>query len=118
MTDQNDVQDWTPVIYKGNALFKQKKQVYKCSLKILINTPERHTSSELNDETKAVYISRPGLYQLIFSSRVKLADKIHSCYLHGNFREEELISMEKSGFMPRRSAGHWNMARPLSLLIL
>ena len=118
MTDQSNVQAWKLVIHKGNALFKQIKQAYKCSLKTLIDTPEQHTSSELNNETKAVYISRPGLYQLIFSLKLKLADKIHSCCLHGNFREAELFSMEKSGFMPRRSAGHWIMARPLSLLIL
>ena len=47
-----------------------------------------NTSSELNNETKAVYISESGLFQ-------ETADKIPSCYLmhfpvpHGNFREEK-----------------------------
>ena len=107
-TDQSNVQDWTlHRCYTNNALFKQVKQAYKCSLKTLIDTPEQHTSPELNNETKAVYISKPGLYQLIFSSRLKLADEIPSCYLmhcpmlHGNFREEESISMRKSGFVAR-----------------
>ena len=98
------------MIYKSDAVFKQVKQTYKCSLKTFIDTPERHTSSELNNETKAVYISGPGLYQLMFSLRLKLADKISSCYLmhcpvlHGNFREEELINMGKSGFVARKCA--------------
>ena len=93
------------MIYKVDALFKQVKKAYKCSLKTLNDTPEQHTSSELNKETKAVYISGSGLYQLIFSSRLKVVDKIPSCYLmhcpvlHGNFREEELISIRKSGFV-------------------
>ena len=91
-----------PVIYKGDALFKKVKQAYKYSLKTLINTPEQQTSSELNNETKAEYISRTG-----FSFRLKLADKIHLCYLmhcpvlHGNLRQEELISMGKSGSVAR-----------------
>ena len=63
--------------------------MYKCSLKTLIDTPEQHTFSELNKETKAVYISEPGLYQLVFSSRLKLAGLMHCSVLHGNFREEE-----------------------------
>ena len=81
--------------------------MYKCYRKTLINTAKQHTSSELNNETKAVYIFELGLYHLIFSSRLKVADKIPSCYLmhcpvlHGNFREEKLISMRNSGFVAR-----------------
>ena len=115
MTYQSNMQAWTPVIYKGVALFKQVKEMYKCSLKTLICTPEQHTSSELNNKTKAVYISKPDLYKLIFLSRLKLTDKIPSCYLmhcpvlHGNFREEELISMGKSDFVAETCVAHWNM---------
>ena len=47
------------------------------------DTSERHTSSELNNETKIDYNSKPGLYQLIFSSRLKLANFMHCPVLHG-----------------------------------
>ena len=88
------------MIYKGDTHFKQFKKTYKCSLKTLINTPEQNTSSELDNKTKAVYIFDPGLCQLIFSSRLKLAYKFNLCpLLNANFREEELISMGKSGFI-------------------
>ena len=96
------------MIYKGDAVFKQVKQTYKYSLETLIDTPERHTSSQRNNETKAAYISGPGLYQLIFSLRLKLAEKNSSCYfmhcsvLHENFREDELTNMGKRGFVARR----------------
>ena len=86
-------------IQRRRTLLDQVQQMCKCSLKTLINTPEQHTFSELNNETKAVYISEPGLYQLIFSLRLKLADQIPSCYLmhspvlHGDFTEKELVIM-------------------------
>ena len=88
-----------PVTYKGEALFKQIKQACKSLLGKLC---AERAKPESYHEGKAVYISELGLYQLIFSLRLKLADKIHSCYLvhcpvlHGNFMEEELISMGKS----------------------
>ena len=37
---------------KGDALFKQVTQMYKCHCKTLINTPEQYISSELNNQGK------------------------------------------------------------------
>ena len=92
------------MIYKDYALFKQVKQAYKCSLKTFINTPEWHTSSELNNETKTKYISGSGLYQPILSLRLKLTNKIPSCYLMHcasatwEFQERTVDQYEKEWF--------------------
>ena len=94
------------MIYKGDALFKQVKQVYKCSLKTLIDTPEQHTSSELNNDNKAVYIFEPGLYQLLFSEKIPSCYLIHYAVLHGKFRKNELIVMRKSGFVEGKCVKH------------
>ena len=53
-----------------------------------------------------MYISRSGLYQLIFLSKLKFIDKIHLCYLmhcsvlHGNFKAGTCVA-------------HWNMIQKL-----
>ena len=53
------------------TLLRQVKQAYKCSLKSLKLDGELPPAYH---EGKAVYISEPGLYQLIFSSRLETAD--------------------------------------------
>ena len=65
--------------------------MYKCSLKTVIDTPELHTFSELNNNTKAVY-------HFIFSSRLKLANKIHLCYLTWEFQGKGVDQHEKEWF--------------------
>ena len=82
------------MIYKGEALFKQVKRTYKPHLKLLEVAELESTNPLPHHKGKAAYVSEPGLYQLIFSSWLKLVDKTHLCYLmhcpvsHENFREE------------------------------
>ena len=63
------------MVYKGNALSKKIKQSYKSLLKAWYET---WTNSLTHNEGPAIYISEPGLYQLIFSSRLELADQFCS----------------------------------------
>ena len=103
--------------YQDNVRTLQRgvKNAYKSDLESI---QFQHTGARIPvpyHEAKVVYISEPDLYQLIFLSWLKLLDKIHLCYLmhclvlHGNFREDELISMGKSGFVAGVCVVHWNM---------
>ena len=64
-----------------DALTKKVKIVYKSDLRALAVVPYCGTTSLSYNEGKAVYISEPDLYQLIFLLWLKLVDKIHLCYL-------------------------------------
>ena len=58
----------------GQALRDQVKKAYKTDLKSILMDEKSSPTPNTNNEGKAVYISQPGLYQLIFSSRLKLAE--------------------------------------------
>ena len=95
------------MIYKGDVLTKKVKVAYKFHLKLLKTDELGTTNPIFYHEGRAVYITETGVYQFIFSSWLKLVNKIDLCYLmhclvlHGNFREEELISMGKIAFCSR-----------------
>ena len=67
------------------TLFEQVKKVYKTDLSYLAAVPDLGTNSTPYHDSKTVYISEPGLYQLIFSSRLEAAEKFRTWVFEDHF---------------------------------
>ena len=60
------------------TLIRRVKQAYKTNLKSLIPWDNTSPIHDTHKEGKAVYISEPGLYKLVFASRLEKAELFRS----------------------------------------
>ena len=77
----------------NDTLLKRVKQSHKTDLKSLVElTCVDHANSTSYHEGKTVYISEPGLYKLVFASRLETAEAFQDWVC-----EEVLPSIRKTG---------------------